>query len=227
MYVSILAGHGGSIPSNEECGIRDVWAHNLKEEFKIIRKLVHKYNYVAMVSILAIFSQKCRNIRAIQRIRFWNQTSFLRSSPQIRLNSVPKKIFFFRRTRSSLELLRAPLASSAVQPTISTSCCVGYYLFTNSEVVLGQCCETDSIFMKKKKQLNAIGRPVCPHDLADRLKPRFEIFDVHHFSGIFGKQGRQGHRGGTRKLELPPPLIQAGSLSCNAHGLCAIITKTS
>ncbi|BES99349.1 CCR4-NOT transcription complex subunit [Nesidiocoris tenuis] len=41
-------GHGGSIPSNEECGIRDVWAHNLKEEFKIIRKLVHKYNYVAM-----------------------------------------------------------------------------------------------------------------------------------------------------------------------------------
>uniref|UniRef100_A0A0A9XNI8 poly(A)-specific ribonuclease n=3 Tax=Lygus hesperus TaxID=30085 RepID=A0A0A9XNI8_LYGHE len=41
-------GHSGSIPSNEECGIRDVWAHNLKEEFKVIRKLVRKYNYVAM-----------------------------------------------------------------------------------------------------------------------------------------------------------------------------------
>ncbi|XP_066908536.1 CCR4-NOT transcription complex subunit 7 isoform X3 [Halyomorpha halys] len=41
-------GHSGVIPSNEECGIRDVWAHNLKDEFKVIRKIIHKYNYVAM-----------------------------------------------------------------------------------------------------------------------------------------------------------------------------------
>uniref|UniRef100_T1HKB8 poly(A)-specific ribonuclease n=4 Tax=Reduviidae TaxID=27479 RepID=T1HKB8_RHOPR len=41
-------GHSGAIPSNEECGIRDVWAHNLKEEFKVIRQVIHKYNYVAM-----------------------------------------------------------------------------------------------------------------------------------------------------------------------------------
>ncbi|XP_063221053.1 CCR4-NOT transcription complex subunit 7-like [Bacillus rossius redtenbacheri] len=37
-----------SIPSNEECGIRDVWKHNLEDEFKMIRQVVQKYNYVAM-----------------------------------------------------------------------------------------------------------------------------------------------------------------------------------
>lgn len=30
------------------CGIRDVWAHNLVEEFASIRKLLPKYCYVAM-----------------------------------------------------------------------------------------------------------------------------------------------------------------------------------
>lgn len=34
--------------NNEECGIRDVWRHNLEEEFDLIRKVVSKYNYVAM-----------------------------------------------------------------------------------------------------------------------------------------------------------------------------------
>ncbi|XP_049825617.1 CCR4-NOT transcription complex subunit 7 isoform X4 [Aethina tumida] len=35
-------------PNNEECGIRDVWAHNLEEEFRTIRQIVQKYQYVAM-----------------------------------------------------------------------------------------------------------------------------------------------------------------------------------
>lgn len=30
---------GGIIPSNEECGIRDVWAHNLEDEFRTIRQV--------------------------------------------------------------------------------------------------------------------------------------------------------------------------------------------
>ena len=34
--------------SNEECGIRDVWASNLMEEFKEIRQIVQKYPFVAM-----------------------------------------------------------------------------------------------------------------------------------------------------------------------------------
>lgn len=39
-----------NIPSNEECGIRDVWAHNLDEEFKTIRQIVQKYHWIAMVN---------------------------------------------------------------------------------------------------------------------------------------------------------------------------------
>lgn len=35
--------------SNEACGIRDVWANNMEDEFKIIRQIVQKYNYIAMV----------------------------------------------------------------------------------------------------------------------------------------------------------------------------------
>lgn len=42
------SSHSGNIPSNEECGIRDVWKHNLEEEFRTIRKVVQKYHYVAM-----------------------------------------------------------------------------------------------------------------------------------------------------------------------------------
>lgn len=30
-------------PNNEECGIRDVWAHNLEDEFRTIRQVGHSY----------------------------------------------------------------------------------------------------------------------------------------------------------------------------------------
>ena len=33
---------------NQECGIRDVWRHNLEDEFVLIRKIVNKFCYVAM-----------------------------------------------------------------------------------------------------------------------------------------------------------------------------------
>lgn len=36
------------MPSNEECGIRDVWGHNLEEEFRTIRQVVQQYQYIAM-----------------------------------------------------------------------------------------------------------------------------------------------------------------------------------
>ena len=38
--------------SNEECGIREVWAHNLEEEFHVIRRIVTQFPYVAMVGTI-------------------------------------------------------------------------------------------------------------------------------------------------------------------------------
>ena len=43
-------------PSNEECGIREVWACNLDSEFEHIRKVAQTYKYVAMVSC---FKDRC------------------------------------------------------------------------------------------------------------------------------------------------------------------------
>ncbi|XP_039299136.1 CCR4-NOT transcription complex subunit 7-like [Nilaparvata lugens] len=37
-----------AFPSNDECGIKEVWAYNLKEEFKMIIQIIKKYPYVAM-----------------------------------------------------------------------------------------------------------------------------------------------------------------------------------
>ncbi|XP_055693952.1 CCR4-NOT transcription complex subunit 7 isoform X2 [Lutzomyia longipalpis] len=42
------ASHPASLISNEDCGIRDVWKHNLEDEFRTIRQVVQKYHYVAM-----------------------------------------------------------------------------------------------------------------------------------------------------------------------------------
>lgn len=46
-------GHGGGNATNQpltndECGIREVWAANLEDEFKIIRTIVQHYPYIAM-----------------------------------------------------------------------------------------------------------------------------------------------------------------------------------
>lgn len=38
----------GLVVCNEACGIRDVWACNLEDEFRAIIRVVQKYNYVAM-----------------------------------------------------------------------------------------------------------------------------------------------------------------------------------
>lgn len=40
--------HHGGDDLNQEVGIRDVWRHNLEEEFVLIRKVVKKYCFVAM-----------------------------------------------------------------------------------------------------------------------------------------------------------------------------------
>ena len=44
---SMMNSSGGSM-LNEECGIREVWATNLDEEFRKICQIVQKYPYVAM-----------------------------------------------------------------------------------------------------------------------------------------------------------------------------------
>jgi CCR4-NOT transcription complex subunit 7/8 len=45
------SGMGGTLPgsmTNEECGIREVWAHNLESEFRTICQIIQKFNFVAM-----------------------------------------------------------------------------------------------------------------------------------------------------------------------------------
>lgn len=39
-----------STPDGKTVEIRDVWASNLDEEMEIIRELIEKYHYIAMVS---------------------------------------------------------------------------------------------------------------------------------------------------------------------------------
>ena len=45
-------GSGGSEPEH----FMEIWAHNLEEGFEKIRRMVHKYPYVAMVGFSAFGS---------------------------------------------------------------------------------------------------------------------------------------------------------------------------
>ncbi|XP_076312123.1 CCR4-NOT transcription complex subunit 7-like isoform X1 [Tachypleus tridentatus] len=47
MYSNSQGNHNTHL-SNEACGIREVWNYNLEDEFRTIRKVVLKYNFVAM-----------------------------------------------------------------------------------------------------------------------------------------------------------------------------------
>ena len=54
VHMGVANGHSGVTgaptgpATNEECGIREVWAHNLDEEFKTICQIIQDYPYVAM-----------------------------------------------------------------------------------------------------------------------------------------------------------------------------------
>lgn len=48
MGIGLGGQFGGGLTTNEDCGIREVWAHNLDEEFKTICYIVRNYPYVAM-----------------------------------------------------------------------------------------------------------------------------------------------------------------------------------
>ncbi|KAK0071018.1 hypothetical protein PV327_011472, partial [Microctonus hyperodae] len=46
--INSIGKGGANMPTNEECGIRDVWGYNLEEEFRTIRQVVQQYQYIAM-----------------------------------------------------------------------------------------------------------------------------------------------------------------------------------
>ena len=54
VHMGVANGHSGVTgaptgpATNEECGIREVWAHNLDEEFKTICQIIQQFPFVAM-----------------------------------------------------------------------------------------------------------------------------------------------------------------------------------
>jgi CCR4-NOT transcription complex subunit 7/8 len=46
--VGLGLGAPGGPTTNEDCGIREVWAHNMEEEFKTICQTVQQFPWVAM-----------------------------------------------------------------------------------------------------------------------------------------------------------------------------------
>jgi len=55
IHMSVTNGHAaaglgapGGPSSNEDCGIREVWAHNMEEEFKTICQIIQRFPFVAM-----------------------------------------------------------------------------------------------------------------------------------------------------------------------------------
>ena len=73
MQPSIQRNLGSTMTNhNEECGIREVWATNLDEEFRKICQIVQKYPYVAMdtefpgVVARPIGKSKCLTLKRYQ-----------------------------------------------------------------------------------------------------------------------------------------------------------------
>lgn len=50
------------LPNNEDCGIRDVWAHNLEDEFRTIRKVSGKLANCDYASLCDIIIAKITDI---------------------------------------------------------------------------------------------------------------------------------------------------------------------
>ena len=55
IHMSVTNGHAaaglgapGGPSSNEDCGIRELWAHNMEEEFKTICQIIQRFPFVAM-----------------------------------------------------------------------------------------------------------------------------------------------------------------------------------
>ena len=46
--IGLGLGAPGGPTTNEDCGIREVWAHNMEEEFKTICQTVQQFPWVAM-----------------------------------------------------------------------------------------------------------------------------------------------------------------------------------
>ena len=51
-----------------EFGIRDVWNHNLEEEFKKVRQVIQQYKYVAMVMYFIYYNDELLGVQSYNTI---------------------------------------------------------------------------------------------------------------------------------------------------------------
>lgn len=58
LHHNVLMDHPTMRPQPNRGRIREVWKHNLHEEMAVLRDLVDKYPYIAMVSIATLSSAK-------------------------------------------------------------------------------------------------------------------------------------------------------------------------